>query len=83
MISQAESNKIYLLDFGLAEYSTNVESRGVDLHLIHRVLQSTHFKILEECFAAILEGYTQVLGKEKVNQVIQRLTEIEKRGRYH
>ncbi|NVM54431.1 MAG: Kae1-associated serine/threonine protein kinase [Candidatus Helarchaeota archaeon] len=83
MILQSNTQKIYLIDFGLAEYSTNIENRGVDLHLIHRVFQSTHFKLLEVCFAAILEGYTKILGNKKATDVIQRLAEIEKRGRYH
>ncbi len=83
MILQSNTNKIYLIDFGLAEYSTNVESRGVDLHLIHRVLQSTHFKILNICFTTILEGYTQIIGKNEADEIIQRLTQIEQRGRYH
>lgn len=83
MILQLDTGKIYLIDFGLAEYSTNIESRGVDLHLIHRVLQSTHFTILEDCFQAILEGYRIVIGEKGTQEVIQRLAEIEKRGRYH
>ncbi|HUX98567.1 MAG TPA: KEOPS complex kinase/ATPase Bud32 [Candidatus Deferrimicrobium sp.] len=82
IIIQANTGKIYLIDFGLAEYSTTLESRGVDLHLIHRALQSTHFTILDQCFSAILEGYSSVVGIEKTNEVIQRLDAIEKRGRY-
>ncbi|MHA1649604.1 MAG: KEOPS complex kinase/ATPase Bud32 [Candidatus Helarchaeota archaeon] len=83
MILEHESRKIYLIDFGLAEYSTTIESRGVDLHLIHRALQSTHFKILEDCFNAIKDGYAEIIGRQKANEVFQRLHEIEKRGRYH
>ena len=83
LILQSQTKRIYLIDFGLAEYSTTIESRGVDLHLIHRALQSTHFRILEKCFHAILEGYTMILGTEKATEVIKRLGEIEKRGRYH
>jgi len=83
MILQAKSKKIHLIDFGLAEYSTNVEDHGVDIHLIHRVLQSTHFKILDSCFEAIKRGYSEVLGNAKAIKVFQRVEEIEQRGRYH
>ena len=83
MIIQETTEKIYLIDFGLAEYSTTLESRGVDLHLIRRALQSTHFKILESCFTAILEGYSQILGAEYTKEILQRLDNIEHRGRYH
>ena len=83
MIIQETTEKIYLIDFGLAEYSTTLESRGIDLHLIRRALQSTHFKILESCFTAILEGYSQILGAEYTKEILQRLDNIEHRGRYH
>jgi TP53 regulating kinase-like protein len=83
MIVQATTGKIYLIDFGLAEYSTALESRGVDLHLIRRALQSTHFKILESCFAAIMVGYTEILGEASTKEILQRLEDIDQRGRYH
>jgi TP53 regulating kinase-like protein len=83
MIVQATTGKIYLIDFGLAEYSTTLESRGVDLHLIRRALQSTHFKILESCFAATIAGYTEILGEAFTKEVLQRLDDIDQRGRYH
>ena len=83
MIFQPETQKIYLIDFGLAEYSSTVESRGVDLHLIHRALQSTHFQIIDTCFEAITRGYSKILGRDKAEEVLNRLAEIEKRGRYH
>lgn len=83
MIVQATTGKIYLIDFGLAEYSTTLESRGVDLHLIRRALQSTHFKILESCFAAIIAGYTEILGEASTKEILQRLDDIDQRGRYH
>ena len=83
MILQTDSEKIYLIDFGLAEYSTTIESRGVDLHLIHRALQSTHFQILDACFGALKDGYSEIVGEKKASEVLQRLHEIEKRGRYH
>jgi len=37
-----QTKKIYFIDFGLAEYSVDVEKRGVDLHLMKRALESTH-----------------------------------------
>ncbi len=83
MIVQATTGKIYLIDFGLAEYSTTLESRGVDLHLIRRALQSMHFKILESCFAAIMVGYTEILGEVSTKEILQRLEDIDQRGRYH
>lgn len=83
LIFETNTDKMFLIDFGLAEYSTNVEDQGVDLHLIHRVLQSTHIKIVDTSFKYIKKGYEIILGEEKAGKVFQRLEEIELRGRYH
>jgi len=76
------SHKIFLVDFGLGEYSNEIEARGVDLHLMKRALQSTHYRFAKQCFEAILTGYTQSIGKETVAKVLQKIEEIEHRGRY-
>ncbi|MEM2702700.1 MAG: KEOPS complex kinase/ATPase Bud32 [Candidatus Bathyarchaeia archaeon] len=73
---------IVLIDFGLSEQSTEVEARGVDLHLMKRALASTHYKYSDECFSAIIEGYEEVMGGETTRDVLNRIKEIEKRGRY-
>ncbi|UCD97335.1 MAG: Kae1-associated kinase Bud32 [Candidatus Bathyarchaeota archaeon] len=74
--------RVVFLDFGLGEKTAALESRGVDLHLMKRAFQSTHFRIAETCFAAILEGYVDVLGKILANRVVKKIREIELRGRY-
>jgi TP53 regulating kinase-like protein len=74
--------KIFLVDFGLGEKTMELEARGVDLHLIKRALQSTHYQVAEECFEAIMSGYAAVLGAEDSKSVLEKIREIEKRGRY-
>jgi len=59
-----------------------LEARGVDLHLMKRALQSTHYRFAEECFEAVMRGYAAVLGEEDVKDVLDKIREIEKRGRY-
>jgi len=76
------SGKVFFVDFGLGEFSTGLEIRGVDLHLMKRALQSTHYKYAKECFQAIIEGYAKSVGKESTLEVIKKIREIEKRGRY-
>ena len=78
----SKGGKIFLVDFGLGEKNTEVEARGVDLHLMKRTLQSTHYKDAEECFKNILKGYSEVLGGEDAEKVIEKMREIERRGRY-
>lgn len=81
MILNSEG-KIFFVDFGLGEKSKELEARGVDLHLMKRALQSTHFQFTEECFNAVVKGYSLALGAETAKNVLAKILEIEKRGRY-
>jgi len=74
--------KIFFVDFGLGEKSKELEARGVDLHLMKRALQSTHFRFTEECFDAVTRGYSKVLDAETVKSILDKIKEIERRGRY-
>lgn len=70
---------IVMIDFGLSQYSTSTEDKGVDLYVLERALTSTHSK-LEELFPLILEAYK----KENVSgqkDVVGKLDEIRLRGR--
>jgi TP53 regulating kinase-like protein len=81
MIQNSEG-KIFFVDFGLGEKRKELEARGVDLHLMKRALQSTHFRFAEECFDAVIEGYSKVLDAQTVKNVLDKIKEIERRGRY-
>jgi len=74
--------KIVFVDFGLSEQSKELEARGVDVHLMKRALQSTHFNYAEECFEAIMKGYEKIVGKKMAKEVLEKVREIERRGRY-
>lgn len=74
--------KVVFIDFGLSERSTEVEPKGVDLHLMKRTLNSTHYKHAKECFKAVMEGYEESMGIEETKNVKAKIREIEKRGRY-
>ena len=77
-----KKGKIYFVDFGLGEKNSEVEAQGVDLHLMKRALQSTHYMFWEECFKDMLCGYTTVRGVECGEKVYEKIREIERRGRY-
>jgi TP53 regulating kinase-like protein len=74
--------KLFFVDFGLGEKNFELEAQGVDLHLLKRALQSTHFQHWEECFQNVLCGYTSILGEAAVEKVYEKIREIERRGRY-
>jgi len=73
---------IFLIDFGLGERNAELEAKGVDLHLLKRALQSTHFTFWETCFNDVLTGYRSVLGDKFTEKVYEKTREIERRGRY-
>ena len=79
---RTSDEKIFFIDFGLSLYSIEVEDRGVDLHLVKRALNSTHYKYVDQCFGAVIEGYRAEVGDEKTESVLKKVREIEKRGRY-
>jgi TP53 regulating kinase-like protein len=81
MIIDTQST-IFLVDFGLGEKNVELEAKGVDLHLLKRALQSTHFVFWETCFNDVLLGYRSVLGDKLTEKVYEKSREIEKRGRY-
>ena len=74
--------KVYLIDFGLADFDPTLEARGVDLHLLKRAMESTHYTWFEEGFEAVLEGYAEVRGEKAREDIEEKLEEIESRGRY-
>jgi TP53 regulating kinase-like protein len=76
------NGEVFFIDFGLGEKNIELEAQGVDLHLLKRALQSTHFQHWEECFQNVLCGYTSILGDVLAEKVYEKIREIERRGRY-
>jgi TP53 regulating kinase and related kinases len=74
--------KIYFVDFGLGEKNIEIEAKGVDLHLLKRALQSTHFQCWEDCLEGVYGGYSMAVGSELAEKVYLKIREIERRGRY-
>ena len=81
MILTPHGNMVFM-DFGLSERSKELEARGVDLHLMKRALQSTHWRYAEKCFNAVMEGYGETVGETEAKNVLEKILEIARRGRY-
>jgi len=77
-----DNGGIVLIDFGLAEYSRELEKRGVDILLGQRVFNSTHHGYGAACYKAFLEGYRDRVGSEEADRVEERVKQIARRGRY-
>lgn len=73
-------DKIHFIDFGLGEKNNEVESKGVDLHVLMEAIESTHSKY-SDYFKYVLEGYKNELNND-AKPVIKKIDEIVRRGRY-
>ncbi|MEM2122290.1 MAG: KEOPS complex kinase/ATPase Bud32 [Candidatus Bathyarchaeia archaeon] len=73
---------LFLIDFGLSYYSIEIEDRGVDLHLLKRALYSSHYRVAEECYPYIVSGYREAIGGDYASKVLEKVEDIERRGRY-
>ena len=72
--------EMYFIDFGLGNFSRRIEDYGEDINLLHKAIESTHFKILKACWQNIVKGYR---AKYKdADKVLSKMQEIEKRARY-
>jgi Kae1-associated kinase Bud32 len=71
--------KLFLIDFGLAYIDGTLEARGVDIHVLFQTFESTHEEH-EELIGHFKKGYKRTF--QGADEVIQRVSEIESRGRY-
>ena len=71
--------KLFLIDFGLAYIDGTLEARGVDIHVLFQTFESTH-EGHESLIEAFKKGYKRTF--QGADEVIERVSEIESRGRY-
>lgn len=72
------SDRLFLIDFGLAFHSRKIEDMAVDIHVFRQAIESRHHRVSKEAFETFLEGYGESLSAP---QVIDRLKIVEQRGR--
>jgi len=79
IIYNPDNELLYLIDFGLSYISNSIESQGVDIHVLFQTFESTHsdYKCLIEAFS---RGY--IKKNPNAKEVISRVNEIKRRGRY-
>ncbi len=75
-----QDDRLYFIDFGLGMKSSEIETKGVDLHVLMQAFESTHSQH-SDCFKYALEGY-QKKAPQDSKKVITKIDEIIKRGRY-
>jgi len=74
------NRRCVLIDFGLSHVSSELESRGVDIHVFFQTLESTTSDY-RELISAFVSGYKNTFD-EGAQDVLERVNEIKMRGRY-
>ena len=77
-LNMIETEKIYLIDFGLAQFSSKYEDKAVDLNLFFNCIKNEHPK-LHIYKNTLIQKYLK--GANDSNKVIEKLEKLELRGR--
>jgi N6-L-threonylcarbamoyladenine synthase/protein kinase Bud32 len=80
MVLRDSDGRCVLIDFGLSQVTTEIEHRGVDIHVFFQTLESTAPEEAESLKAAFIDGYKEAF--KGASDVIHRELEIGLRGRY-
>ena len=70
-----KDDKLVFIDFGLGRYSPLEEDKAVDLLVLKKSLQSIDYNLACEYFDLVLKGYGS-------DNIVDKISEIESRGRY-
>jgi len=73
-------DRVYFIDFGLGSTNSELEAKGVDLHVLMEAFESTHSQH-PQCFMYVFEGYSKQFNGD-ATAVMKKIEEIVRRGRY-
>lgn len=68
-----DAGMVYVIDFGLAEQTTSIEEKAIDLLLMKRSVEKSDYKTFERAYARTSEEGAATIGRTRA---------IEMRGRY-
>lgn len=77
-----DGNRVYTIDFGLAQRTGKTEDLAVDLRLFKEILSSAHVEMMEKLWTSFLSGYKSAMGNDKFQKILNYVSVIEGRGRY-
>lgn len=73
-------NDIFMIDFGLAKRSNDIEDLATDIHVFLRSLESIHPDKKDIIFNGFRDGYSQIV--KNYIDVLKTVNDIRMRGRY-
>lgn len=74
-----DGDRIVLIDFSLGSKSSELEDKGVDMHLLEEAFHSAHYR-RSRLYSAVKEAYVRTYDRGE--DVLRKVVEIERRGRY-
>ncbi len=74
-----ENDRIVVIDFSLGSKTSELEDKGVDMHLLEEAFHSAHYR-RSELYDAVKDSYVRAYPAGVA--VLKKVEEIEKRGRY-
>jgi len=74
-----DGDRIVVIDFSLGSKTTELEDKGVDMHLLEEAFHSAHYK-RSELYETVKDSYVKAYPRGA--EVLKKVKEIEKRGRY-
>ena len=78
IFSEAEG-EIFVIDFGLAKTSNDIEDFATDVHVFMRSLESVHHNFKDEILKGFEIGYSKFMN---FDEIMKKVKEIRMRGRY-
>ncbi len=72
-------NRIVMIDFGLSFFSEKEEDKAVDLFLLERAIESTHWNLRGKILPDIMNGYK--IANSQSEAILTRLKQVKERGR--
>ncbi len=74
--------ELFLIDFGLAKRTDDIEDFGTDIEVFYRSLETMKPDSRDKMISAFMQGYSNIAGKERAELVLDAARRIRSRGRY-
>jgi TP53 regulating kinase-like protein len=75
-----KNNDIFIIDFGLAKRSNDIEDFATDIHVFLRSLESVHSDKKDIIFSGFTDGYSKIV--KNYLDILKTVDDIRMRGRY-
>ena len=81
ILLEKDSKNVYIIDFGLTNFTSRLEDQAIDVHIFFRSIESTQHNFEDLAKKCFIEGYRQIRG-DYTEKVLETVNNIRKMGRY-